>query len=148
EGYTDKLSYAPGEEIAFHISTEAAKYRLEVARVGAERVVVWKQDDTPGRSYPIPPDASSHGCRWPVALKLKVPADWKSGYYTGRMQVTPPGGKTAQSELFFVVRPSRPGADSKILVQLATNTYNAYCNWGGYSLYAYNGRFSVQGRRV
>jgi hypothetical protein len=46
-----------------------------------------------------------------------------------------------------VVRPAKP-ARGKVLLQLATNTYNAYCNWGGYSLYAYNGRHRVQGRRV
>src|SRR5262249_40341152 len=54
----------------------------------------------------------------------------------------------ARSELFFVVLPSHPGRDSKVLLQLSTNTYNAYNNWGGYSLYAYNGRDKVQGRRV
>jgi hypothetical protein len=148
EGYTDQLSYAPGDEIRFHVSAESPKFSLEIARIGAERVVVWKRDDLPGKSSPIPEDASSHGCRWPAALTLKVPAEWKSGYYTGRMQVVLPNGKTAQSELWFVVRPAQPGRDTKILLQLCTNTYNAYSNWGGYSLYAYNGRFGVQGRRV
>ncbi len=33
-------------------------------------------------------------------------------------------------------------------MQLSTNTYNAYNNWGGFSLYAYNGRAGVQGNRV
>jgi hypothetical protein len=64
------------------------------------------------------------------------------------MEVKLPGGKRAQSELFFIVRPSQPGQDTKVLLQLSTNTYNAYTNWGGYSLYAYNGRDHVQGRRV
>src|SRR5690606_13244515 len=41
---------------------------------------------------------------------------------------------------------ARPRA--KILLQLATNTYNAYNNWGGFSLYAYNGRNGNQGHRV
>jgi hypothetical protein len=47
-----------------------------------------------------------------------------------------------------VLRAADPGRNSPILLQLATNTYNAYTNWGGYSLYAYNGRDKVQGRRV
>src|SRR5262249_3566173 len=42
EGYTDQLSYQPGDEIRFHISAEAPKYNLEIARIGAERVVMWK----------------------------------------------------------------------------------------------------------
>jgi hypothetical protein len=148
EGYTDRLSYQTGDEIAFHVSSAAENFSLEIARVGTERVAVWKKDGLAGKEYPIPEDASSHGCRWPAALKLKVPGEWKSGYYAGRMEVTMPDGKTARSELFFVVRPAEPGKDTKILLQLSTNTYNAYCNWGGWSLYAYNGRNKVQGRRV
>lgn len=148
EGYTDRLSYRAGDEIHFHVSTAAPKFRLEVARVGADRVVVWRSEDQPGHAHAVPDNASSHGCGWPVALKLKVLPDWVSGYYSGRLLATAPDGKPAQSDLFFVVRPARPGQDARILLQLATNTYNAYCNWGGYSLYAYNGRDKVQGRRV
>jgi len=48
--------------------------------------------------------------------------------------------------LFFVVKPSAPG--SKILIQLCTNTYNAYTNYGGFSLYGYNGVSKNQGHRV
>src|SRR5205823_1560113 len=44
EGYTDRLSYQAGDEIGFHISSASEKFSLEVARVGAERVVVWKRD--------------------------------------------------------------------------------------------------------
>ena len=36
DGYTDQLSYAPGDEIAFHISTSAENYSLEIARIGAK----------------------------------------------------------------------------------------------------------------
>ena len=148
EGYTDRLSYAPGEEISFHVSCRAEKFSLEIARVGKERVVVWKKDDLAGREHPVPANASSHGCGWPAAFTLKVPDDWKSGYYSGRLRAGTADGKSAGSELFFIVRAAQPGKESKILLQLSTNTYNAYCNWGGYSLYAYNGRDKVQGRRV
>jgi hypothetical protein len=109
---------------------------------------MWRKGGLPGKLHPVPANASSHGCGWPVALRLKVPADWKSGYYTARMEAALPGGKRARSDLFFVVRPAHPGKGSKVLLQLTINTYNAYCNWGGYSLYAYNGRNKVQGRRV
>lgn len=148
DGYTDQLSYAPGETVRVHTSTKASQYALEIARIGAERAVVWSKKDLPGVSHPVPVNASSHGCGWPVALEIKIPAEWKSGYYSGRLQAVLPDGKKAQSELFFVVRVAQPGSNTKILLQLSTNTYNAYCNWGGYSLYAYNGRNKVQGRRV
>jgi hypothetical protein len=50
--------------------------------------------------------------------------------------------------VYFVVRSANPGRDAKVLLQLATNTYNAYNNWGGFSLYGYNGRANNQGHRV
>ena len=50
--------------------------------------------------------------------------------------------------MFFVVRAAQPGHNTKILIQLATNSYNAYNNWGGFSLYAFHGRSNLQGHRV
>ena len=37
--------------------------------------------------------------------------------------------------------------DTSILLELSTNTYNAYTNWGGSSLYAYHGRAGLQAWR-
>jgi len=79
---------------------------------------------------------------------MEVPAAWKSGYYVARIEALHADGTVASAETFFVVRSANPGKDAKILLQLSTNTYNAYTNWGGYSLYAYHGRHGVQGRRV
>jgi hypothetical protein len=147
EGYTDQLSYQAGDTVRFHVSCAHPKFSIEIARLGAERKVVQRSTDLPGKEHPIPANASSHGCGWPAAFEIKVPAEWKSGYYTARLQTTA-GGKPISSELFFVVRSATPGKSAKVLLQLATNTYNAYCNWGGYSLYAYNGNNRVQGQRV
>src|SRR5215213_6507213 len=146
EGYSDQLSYAPGDEVKLHISS--TKCDLEIFRLGSERKSVWKRGGVDPDVHPVPKDASSHGCKWPVGATLKVGADWPSGYYECRMTTLPPGQKEATGTLFFVVRPKEPGKNSKVLIQLATNTYNAYTNWNGYSLYAYHGKHKVQGRRV
>lgn len=141
EGYTDQLSYAPGDEVKLHLSSPGP-CDIEVARLGAERTVVWQQSGVPAEAHPVPADASARGCRWPVTTWLRI-AEGPSGYYEVKLTA---GGKTGT--LFFVVRPKEPGKNTKVLLQLSTNTYNAYTNWGGYSLYAYNGRHKVQGRRV
>lgn len=155
DGYTHQLSYAPGEEIEFQISTSAAHYSLEIARLGATREVVFSQTELPGAAHPIPENASSHGCGWPTAFTLTVPETWQSGYYEGTLRATDSGGtyvyrnrRTAESTLFFIVRPAKPGANTPILLQLSTNTYNAYNNWGGFSLYGYHGQSQLQGNRV
>ena len=154
EGYTDQLSYRAGGTVRFHVSTSAEAYSLEVARIGAAREVVWHQDSLPGAKHPVPEDASSHGCRWPVSHSMEVPAHWRSGYYEFVLRAGDHGGefvrrgrRTAESRGFFIVRPSAP-SEARILLQLSTNTYAAYNNWGGYSLYAYHGRGGLQGHRV
>ncbi len=156
EAYPDRISVVAGDPLAFHTSTTASEYSIEIARLGAKREVVFQKSRIPGGGlHPIPENASANGCGWPVTYKTTVPADWKSGYYSVTFKVADNGGKfvvrnrrTAEAESFFVVRPSQPGTGAKILLQLSTNTYNAYNNWGGSSLYAYHGRANLQGHRV
>jgi len=155
EGYTDQLSYAPGDTVEFHVSATAPKWSLEISRLGAKTETVFKQENLAGAAYPVPANASSHGCGWPASFTLKIPSDWRSGYYDAVLRVADGGGefternrRTAESRLFFVVRSAQPGKNSKILLQLATNTYNAYNNWGGHSLYAFHARNKLQGTRV
>ncbi len=155
EGYAGRASYAPGEDLTLHVSSGGAAYSVEIARWGAKRDVVWKSDPTDGKEQPVPEDASSMGCKWPVSVRLAIPADWKTGYYHVTLRTRDGGGKytqrgvrSAEASCFFVLRSAKPGGGSKVLLQLSTNTYNAYNNWGGFSLYAYNGRGGNQGHRV
>lgn len=154
EGYTDQLSYAAGDEIQFHLSGTAPTDIL-IERVGQDRVKMYEQTGIKVADSPVPVRAASHGCGWQVAHRLTIPADWKSGYYEVTLTAKDKGGtfthratRTASSKCFFVVRQASPGSTSSILLQLSTNTYNAYTNWGGHSLYAYHDRDGVQGHRV
>jgi hypothetical protein len=165
EGYATTLSVPQGTPVGLAVSTASKAFSVQVVRLGAKDDPVWSKDGIAGKEHPIPADASSRGCRWPVAVEVPVGSGWKSGYYEARLTPTDPPGLS--SKAYFVVRPASPARDSKILLQLATNTspnsgyktksillvlatntYNAYNNWGGYSLYAYNARDKVQGRRV
>ena len=155
EGYSGKVSYAAGDELTFHISTTAPTFSLEITRLGATNVAVVKTNNIPGAEHPIPENASSHGCNWPVTFRFQLPDDWRTGYYEVRLRAEDRGGaythkgtRTAEGDFFFIVRPSKSAVRSKILLQLASNTYNAYNNWGGLSLYSFNARARVQGHRV
>jgi hypothetical protein len=155
EGYAGRRSVAQGEEIDVHVSTTAAKFDIEVARLGLDREVVWSRTGVPGAEHPVPEDASAMGCRWPESLRVPVGKEWKSGYYEIVLRAADSGGKwthrgarSAQGGAWFIVREDKPGSTSKILLQLCTNTYNAYNNWGGFSVYAYNSLSGNQGHRV
>ena len=117
EGYTNQVSYQPGESVAFHISSSEPQYAVEITRLGPEKKTVFKESRKNGAAHPVPENASSHGCKWPAAFELTVPDSWKSGYYNVRLSVSDRGGKfiqrnsrTAESNLFFIVRPKQPGA--------------------------------------
>lgn len=155
EGYTDQVSYAPRDELKLCTSTSASQFTVKIFRLGVDKSEVHSQSGVPGSEHSIPENAASHGCNWPTSWTFQIPETWPSGYYHIEMEVTDGGGKfthrgkrAASSEAYFVLRAKEPGKQNRILLQLATNTYNAYNNWGGSSLYAYNGRANLQGHRV
>lgn len=135
EGYTDLLSYEAGDRVRMNVSTSARTFNVEIARVGATRETVWMKEGVAGVRHPTPDDSFSHGCRWPSALELQVPKEWRSGYYSVLLRGEGTDGKPLTGEMFFVVRSANPGREASILIQLCTNTYNAYNTWGGSSLY-------------
>jgi hypothetical protein len=143
-GYPSQLSVVAGDPLNLHLSSNADSVALRIERLGARVEQVWQQRDIACNEHPIPPRASSDGCDWPVAFTLNIAPEWKSGYYRVAMEAN----NGAKGTMFFVIRNPQPGKDSKILLQLATNTYNAYTNWGGHSLYSYHDRDGLQGHRV
>ncbi len=152
EGYADRLSATAGEVVSLHLSGNTGKVSVAIWRLGAENRKVFEQSDIPVSPQSVPARASSDGCGWPVAASVTIPDDWVSGYYevrvVGRDESSADDKPQATSTLFFVVRSATPGEHTKILLQLSTNTYNAYTNWGGHSLYSYHDRDGLQGHRV
>ena len=154
EGYTAELSYCAGDTVDFCVSTSAPTFALSIARIGAVCETVFEAEGIDGVALDVPENAASHGCSWPASYSLTVPPAWRSGYYEAALYVeddagadwTHRGRRTATSVMGFVVRAARP--TSRILLQLATNTYNAYNNWGGHCLYGGFGQQEAQGTRV
>jgi hypothetical protein len=147
-GYTDQLSCVSGDLLGFHISTNGERFSFTIDRLGLETTRVTEQEQLPTHESPIPDRASSEGCGWPLSFYYDIPSDWPTGYYEVTLTAEDNESNTATSTMFFVVRSQNPGESSKILLQLCTNTYNAYTNWGGHSLYSYHDRDGLQGHRV
>ena len=155
EGYTSEVSYAPGELVQLHVSSSARFFSVEISRLGYKQEVVLRKERVSGSVFSVPDDASSLGCAWPVSWEFLVPLEWESGYYQIIFRINDQGdtfthrcSRKATSTSYFILRPAVSSRRSSILLQLSTNTYAAYNNWGGYSLYAYHGRGGVQGHRV
>src|SRR5690349_6974461 len=108
-GYCWPQSVAGGEQVALHLSSSGGRsVRVEVARVGVRREVVFRSESVSADEHEIPKHASAQGCRWPVALTLDVDPTWRSGYYEVVMEIDV-GEKVRRDYAFFVVRP-RAGA--------------------------------------
>ncbi|MBX3013791.1 MAG: hypothetical protein KF832_19875 [Caldilineaceae bacterium] len=135
EGYPGRQSYLPGEEVTLHCSARTPTFAAEIARIGKERIVVWRRDQLPGREQPTPADAYAKGCGWPVTFALRIPTDWPSGFYEVTFQAHGVTGPAATSHACFVVRTAHPGRTASRLLVLSTNTYQAYNKWGGHCLY-------------
>jgi len=133
EAYPGRLSYAPGDELTLHVSCSTSRYDVEIHRWGRERVAVWSQSGCEGIAHPTPADADAHGCGWPASVSVTVPAAWRSGYYHVTLRAQGAPDDRALGHAGFVVR---AGAERHpALLVVATNTYNAYNDWGGRSLY-------------
>ncbi|MDW5593404.1 N,N-dimethylformamidase beta subunit family domain-containing protein [Conexibacter stalactiti] len=131
--YTDRFSYAPGEQVQVHVLATAPTYDLIVTRDGAEPEVVWERSGLAGVDAPTPAEAYAAGCGWPVGVSFEIPSDWPSGFHLLTIAVDLPDGSRWEREHFFVVLAPAP-ASPFVLVH-ATSTLLAYNDWGGANHY-------------
>src|SRR4051812_24080844 len=131
-GYCWPQSVAAGDDVGLHLSSSGGRaVRVEVARVGGDREVVFHKDGVAAGEHETPADASSNGCGWPVALTVETGPSWRSGYYEVVLEIDV-GDKVRRDRAFFVVRPT---SGQRIVLALATNTWHAYNDFGGPNLY-------------
>ena len=72
-------------------------------------------------------------CNWSTSYTLAIPTSWTSGLYIAKLTDATSG---TQSQVWFVVR--NDNSTSDILFQSSFNTFLAYNDTGGYSLYGFN----------
>jgi hypothetical protein len=139
-GYVDRHSVVPGEKFDLMLSTgpglDQAKGRIEIFRIGAyadgDRKLVWRSEPVAVARQPVQITAAAIGTGWTASLEQIPTGDWTSGYYAIDF-VDDSDGLRNQNVAFIVATPAGPDPD--ILIGLSSNTWQAYNEWGGYSLY-------------
>lgn len=126
-GYTDRISYAPGDTLRLHVMSSAPEITLTIARDGVH-VETLLEIQIPAGFAVTPATASDSGCDWPERHSLTLPDTWKSGVY--RITFATEGHA---SHHMFVLRAAHPTA--RIAMILATGTWCAYNDWGGSNHY-------------
>jgi hypothetical protein len=153
EGYASRTSVNTGDPIDLLVSTRAARYSIDVFRMGwyagagARRLAGPIVRNGFVQSVPSPdPQTGIVDCDWRDPYRLDTRDEtgtWQSGIYLARLTTMTGTGKERadaaaglQSFIVFVVRDDeRPSA---LLFQSSVTTFAAYNNWGGKSLYGFN----------
>jgi hypothetical protein len=142
--YSDRPCYSPGDTVAFHVSTTASSYSIEIARDSVELEVLFQRDKLPGKRHATPADASVAGCGWPVAFEFTIPADWRPGGYRVTCRIDTRHGVIEQHYL-FLLRSNQAQRANRLLLVSSTGTWCAYNNWGGSN--HYEGITGAEGNR-
>ncbi len=137
EGYCSRATVKAGEEISFHVSTNpSSSFTLDVFRMGYYGGTGGRQVASfgpfKGVVQPDPPVGPKRlrECDWDPCHTLKVPRDWLSGVYLGKLTEQREG---LQSYVIFVVRDDRR---ADFIFQVSDNTWQAYNRWPSqFSLY-------------
>ena len=137
EGYVSHTSVKAGDDLKLFVSTNPVeRYRVSIYRLGyyggkGGRLMA-ELGEFQGEVQPDPPvgEKRLRECRWKSATSIKIPSDWPSGVYLGKLSLVK--GRY-QSYVVFIVREDRP---TDILFQCSDNTWQAYNRWpDNYSLY-------------
>ena len=135
--YTTEISAPPGTEVGLKVSTRAGGYRVSAFRIGAYRggsgTLVWRSPFLAGerQADPVLDPVETRTVVAPWHRSLTIDTDgWQPGYYVLKL-VTGSGWQTAVP---YIV--SSPSARGTVALVAPVTTWQAYNEWGGYSLYS------------
>jgi hypothetical protein len=135
EGFADRTSVGPGEPVRLFVSTTASSYTVTAFRIGAytasDALAVWTSPPQPGRVQPAAVvDRARNTVVAPWSPTLTVATDqWQPGDYLLRLDAD----DGSQRFVPLTVR-TRSNAGRVVIVNAVT-TWQAYNQYGGYSLY-------------
>lgn len=135
-GYADRVSALRGQTVTLYVSSPSP-FHIEAYRMGfyggAGARLVWISPVTPGVVQPkrliVAPNRTVEA-RWTPSLRVPIGPDWTPGDYLFKLVGA---DVLAQHYIPLTVRDDTSAA--AIVVVNAVTTWQAYNQWGGYSLY-------------
>ncbi len=142
-GYVNSMSISKGETLKFFISTINPTFDLDIYKLGDKKVKVLTLTSVKGGFQSVPDSAYANGCAWKSTAEILITDDWKSGVYEADFPIS-----SGYEKLIFIVREKVLGSYSNTVVCLTLNTWQAYNNWGGKSLYPFNSTDGISTPKV
>jgi putative cell wall-binding protein len=129
EGYSNKLSFFPGETIDLKVHSPEGAFSMDIIRYGNEEETILSVKDIQGKGQNYYGDAYKNGALWDTSYQLTIPENWSTGMYAAKVYDT-----HNHFYITFIVKEKSP-ENTDIGVLASTNTWQAYNSWGGKSLY-------------
>ncbi len=142
EGYCSEMSVSAGDTLKIMVSTNpVSEFSLEIFRTGYYGGTggrsMKKFESVQGKTQADPPIGENRlrECKWEPSVKFKIPDDWVSGVYLGKLTTKRVDGvyqsrltakQGLQSYVIFIVRDDRP---CDLLFQCSDLTWSAYNSW-------------------
>jgi hypothetical protein len=132
EGYTDKISYFPGQTIQFKVHAPLFLFSIKLIRYGEAEEMERNIANVSGFPQNYPQNAYQIGANWKTSYQFTIPENWRSGLYAAELS-----DSKSKFYVTFLIK-SRYPQSKDIAVLSSTNTWQAYNDWGGKSLYSYH----------
>ena len=137
EGYVSHTSIKAGETLDVFVSTDKPdKFSLDIFRMGyyggKGGRLMKSYKSVKGSVQPTPADGDNYliECKWEPSVSFKIPNDWVSGVYLGKLSTLT---TDAQAYIVFIVKDDRK---ADLLFQCSDMTWLAYNRWPAWrSLY-------------
>ena len=140
QGFADPFSVNVGGSINFKISSAASSYSIDIYRMGyyagdgARLIASITPNISVSQNQPACNTNTVTGLvdcgNWGVSATWNVPTTVVSGVYFAHIYTA---GSTHENQIPFVV--TNTASTSKIVFMTSDETWQAYNDWGGYSLY-------------
>jgi hypothetical protein len=142
EGFSDPFSVNVGASINFKIRTSATTYAIDIYRIGyyggdGARLITSLTPSVPvSQNQPACSTNTVTGLvdcgNWGVSASWNVPATAVSGVYFAKISRT--DGTAGANQIPFVV--TNNSSHSDVVYMTSDETWQAYNDWGGYSVYS------------
>jgi hypothetical protein len=136
EGFADHDSVTPGTKVRLYVSTVAHRFRVTAYRMGwyggARARKVWTSQTLDGTRQPdavVTGEVHTPSAPWKPSLTVDT-TGWPPGDYLLRLDAEPKGPHS-----FVPLTVRTRSARGLLVVVNANTTWQAYNDWGGYSLY-------------